>query len=293
MVDVGVTEGACVGRHRSDRPEVPQVDRYVGAGKRKKVGSGRTRASGSHRAVRGAAVFSTRPRIITIPRLAGAIALAGAIGGSMATSGSSATSAAAAADRAGNARPSRASILAARSVPVSRAGSRVTGSVSASALDRLAARRAREIGRISRQADRRARAIEVQRWVLPMTSYRLTGRFGDRSSLWATVHTGLDFAARTGTPIRAVASGAVTAAGWAGPYGLRTIVLLPDGTEIWYCHQSRIDVGVGDRVERGDRIGAVGSTGNVTGPHLHLEVRPGGGAPVDPVGAFAQHGVYP
>ena len=126
-----------------------------------------------------------------------------------------------------------------------------------------------------------------------MSSYRLTGTFGVRSYLWRTVHTGLDFAAPTGTGIHAIAGGEVTEAGWAGAYGYRTIVALPDGTEIWYCHQSRIDVRSGEEVERGQAIGAVGSTGNVTGPHLHLEVRPGGGDPVDPQAALAEHGVDP
>lgn len=126
-----------------------------------------------------------------------------------------------------------------------------------------------------------------------MASYRLTGTFGEVSYLWSTDHTGLDFAGPTGTDIHAVAAGEVTEAGWSGPYGYRTIVELDDGTEIWYCHQSSIDVGVGDTVARGQVIGDVGSTGNVTGPHLHLEVRPGGGDPIDPAVALAEHDAAP
>ena len=126
----------------------------------------------------------------------------------------------------------------------------------------------------------------MRQWALPLRFYRITGTFGERSYLWSTVHTGLDFAAPTGASIDAVARGEVTQAGWAGAYGYRTIVTLPDGTEIWYCHQASIAVSVGDGVDRGQTIGTVGSTGNVTGPHLHLEVRPGGGEPVDPLPAF-------
>ncbi len=126
--------------------------------------------------------------------------------------------------------------------------------------------------------------------MLPVESYRLTGRFGERSSLWSTTHTGLDFATDYGSPIHAVASGVVTDAGWDGPYGYRTVVTLPDGTELWYAHQSRILVDLGDRVERGQSLGEVGSTGNSTGSHVHLEVRPGGGDPVDPETALAAHG---
>ncbi len=71
------------------------------------------------------------------------------------------------------------------------------------------------------------------------------------------------------------------------------MLTLEDGTEIWYCHQSAFNVSVGDTVRAGELIGYVGSTGHVTGPHLHLEVRPGGGDPVDPDAALRQHGVTP
>ncbi|MFE6646986.1 M23 family metallopeptidase [Nocardioides sp. NPDC057772] len=134
---------------------------------------------------------------------------------------------------------------------------------------------------------------ETDRWVLPVASYRLTGTFGEGSSLWANTHTGLDFATAQGTTIVAVAGGRVTEAGWAGSYGYRTIVELPDGTEIWYCHQAVIDVSLGQSVSQGQRIGEVGSTGNSTGPHVHIEVRPDGGDPVDPMVAFADHGARP
>ncbi len=70
--------------------------------------------------------------------------------------------------------------------------------------------------------------------------------------------------------------------GYEGAYGNRTVITLRDGTDIWYCHQSRIAVTVGQTVDPGEVIGYTGSTGNVTGPHLHLEVHPHGGGPVDP-----------
>jgi murein DD-endopeptidase MepM/ murein hydrolase activator NlpD len=126
-----------------------------------------------------------------------------------------------------------------------------------------------------------------------VASYRLTGTFGEASSLWSSTHTGLDFATTEGSPIHAVAGGVVTAAGWEGSYGYRTIVTLPDGTEIWYAHQSRILVREGEEVTRDEEIGEVGSTGNSTGPHVHLEVRPHGGDPVDPQVALPEHGVTP
>ena len=85
----------------------------------------------------------------------------------------------------------------------------------------------------------------------------------------------------------------VTEVAYAGPYGLRTIVTLPDGTEVWYCHQSSVMVSTGDQVGVADPIGLVGSTGNSTGPHLHLEVRPGGGEPIDPMAWLREAGLNP
>jgi murein DD-endopeptidase MepM/ murein hydrolase activator NlpD len=133
-------------------------------------------------------------------------------------------------------------------------------------------------------------------WALPVAGYHLTGRFGDRSWLWSSgMHTGLDFAAPSGTPIRSIAAGVVREAGYAGSYGNRTIVTLPGGGEAWYCHQTTVLVRPGQRVAAGQQIGTVGSTGNVTGPHLHLEIRPGGekGDPVDPYAVLVAHGLQP
>ncbi|MBV9830586.1 MAG: M23 family metallopeptidase, partial [Marmoricola sp.] len=91
----------------------------------------------------------------------------------------------------------------------------------------------------------------------------------------------------------AVTAGRITQTGWDGSYGNRTVETLPDGTELWYAHQSAITVRVGQQVAGGQTIGAVGSTGNTTGPHVHLEVRPGGGGPVDPYAVLVAHGLHP
>jgi murein DD-endopeptidase MepM/ murein hydrolase activator NlpD len=117
---------------------------------------------------------------------------------------------------------------------------------------------------------------------LPLEHYRLTGRFGDVSGLWRRKHTGLDFAAPSGTPIHAIAAGTITAAAYDGAYGNKTVLRSDDGTELWFCHQTRFAVTVGERVEAGQLIGFVGRTGNATGNHVHIEVHPGGGDPVDP-----------
>jgi murein DD-endopeptidase MepM/ murein hydrolase activator NlpD len=62
---------------------------------------------------------------------------------------------------------------------------------------------------------------------------------------------------------------------------------------LWYCHQSDVDVSPGQHVEPGDVIGAIGDSGNTTGPHLHLEVHPHGGDPVDPEVALRSWGLRP
>ncbi|WP_324196979.1 M23 family metallopeptidase [Streptomyces sp. NRRL B-1677] len=127
---------------------------------------------------------------------------------------------------------------------------------------------------------------------LPVGSYTLTAGFGQAGNMWSAHHTGEDFAAPTGTPVKAVGGGTITQAGWAGAYGYRIVLRLDDGTELWFCHLSSMVVTSG-KVAAGQVIGRVGATGNVTGPHLHLEVRPGGGAPVDPLGWLRGRGLRP
>ncbi|MEV7683435.1 MULTISPECIES: M23 family metallopeptidase [unclassified Streptomyces] len=131
-------------------------------------------------------------------------------------------------------------------------------------------------------------------FALPTSSYTITSTYGESGSMWSSgYHTGLDFAAPTGTPVKAVHSGTVTSAGWSGSYGYRTILELDDGTEIWYCHQSSMTVTAGQKVTTGETIGRVGATGNVTGPHLHLEVHTAGGSGIDPMSWLSSKGLTP
>ncbi|WP_460067305.1 M23 family metallopeptidase [Streptomyces sp. YKOK-I1] len=141
-----------------------------------------------------------------------------------------------------------------------------------------------------------ARLAELaKQYTLPTSSYTLTATFGQAGAYWSSgYHTGLDFAAPTGTLIKAVHSGTITEAGWAGSYGYRTILTLDDGTELWFCHQSSISVSAGQKVATGDVIGRVGATGNVTGAHLHLEVHPDGAANgIDPMAWLHSKGLNP
>ncbi len=146
---------------------------------------------------------------------------------------------------------------------------------------------------LAAKVDQQSDELKKNQWVLPVTGYNLTARFGQSSALWSRSHTGLDFAGPSGSTIVSLAAGTVKSTGYEGAYGNRTVVTLLDGTEVWYCHQSRIAVSPGDKVDPGQVIGYAGSTGNVTGPHLHLEIRPGGGGPVNPEPVLREHGVTP
>jgi murein DD-endopeptidase MepM/ murein hydrolase activator NlpD len=96
------------------------------------------------------------------------------------------------------------------------------------------------------------------------------------------MHTGVDFGAPYGTPIHAAADGVVVSVGAMGGYGNLTVVDHGNTLATLYAHQSTMYVSSGQRVSRGQVIGAVGCTGYCTGPHLHFEVRVNGN-PVDPM----------
>lgn len=152
-----------------------------------------------------------------------------------------------------------------------------------------AAAKAKADAEAAAKAEAERRALLAVSYIKPLASYTLTDGFG-AADPWSNPHTGQDFTAPTGTPVHAVHSGTVTSAGWAGAYGYRVVVTLDDGTQVWYCHLSTM-VATEGRVTTGDTIGRVGATGNVPAPHLHLEVRPGGAAPADPVRWLHTHGV--
>jgi phage-related protein len=122
----------------------------------------------------------------------------------------------------------------------------------------------------------------VGQWAKPVNAAYGT-RFGVSGSMWSSGHhTGLDFPAPIGTPVKAVAGGTVTDVGYAGPYGNHLQISHGGGLSSLYAHLSKILVGLNQHVSQGQQIGKVGATGNVTGPHLHLEARLNGKA-VDPM----------
>ena len=104
----------------------------------------------------------------------------------------------------------------------------------------------------------------------------ITSKFGAGSSIRRSSHTGLDIATSTGTPIKAAASGTVTFSGRKGSYGYMVVISHGNNVQTYYAHCSKLYVSAGQSVSQGQTIAAVGSTGNSTGPHLHLEVRVNG-----------------
>ncbi|MCX4756383.1 LysM peptidoglycan-binding domain-containing M23 family metallopeptidase [Kitasatospora purpeofusca] len=128
----------------------------------------------------------------------------------------------------------------------------------------------------------------------PLANPKLGTAYGVAGSMWASGHhTGADFVAATGTPLRAVASGTVVKAGNGGAYGNEVEIKLADGKYAEYAHLSSIGVSIGQTVTAGQQIGLSGATGNVTGPHLHFEIRTGSeyGSDIDPIAYLRAHGV--
>jgi len=115
-------------------------------------------------------------------------------------------------------------------------------------------------------------------FAVPVKGYAINSPFGPRHMPGQAVrnHEGVDIAAPRGTSVFAAAEGAVLRTGYdAEGYGRFVEIRHPNGMSTFYGHLSRLDVASGDRLEGGQRIGLVGSTGRSTGPHLHFEVRRG------------------
>ncbi|MEU3612793.1 M23 family metallopeptidase [Streptomyces sp. NPDC006872] len=110
-------------------------------------------------------------------------------------------------------------------------------------------------------------------WTAPMRRYWLSAGYAAKGSRWARRHTGQDFAVDSGTPVYAVGAGTVRATTCGDGFGNQVLIRHGDGYFTQYAHLSRIDVRKDQRVTAGQRIGLSGASGNVTGPHLHFEVR--------------------
>ncbi|KRF27336.1 hypothetical protein ASG91_12820 [Phycicoccus sp. Soil802] len=134
------------------------------------------------------------------------------------------------------------------------------------------------------EAERKAR----EKWLLPIKGATFTSGFGWR---WGRMHEGNDFATPVGTRIGSMSTGTVIFAGVEGGYGNKVEIEYWDGTVSVFGHMSEIDVVVGQRLAPGDLVGLSGNTGHSTGPHLHLEIHPDGGAAIDPAPWLHNHGL--
>ncbi|MFD5522044.1 peptidoglycan DD-metalloendopeptidase family protein [Streptomyces sp. NPDC127066] len=154
----------------------------------------------------------------------------------------------------------------------------------------LKAQQATEKKKAAEEAARKERLRP--KFALPVVQQGLSAYFGQAGVNWMSVHTGIDFPVSYGTPVMAATDGTVRTQ-WNSAYGNMMIVTAMDGTETWYCHLSTYKLPSGTAVKAGDQIAFSGNSGNSTGPHLHFEVRPAGGAAIDPLPWLRSHALDP
>ncbi|MFF2202416.1 peptidoglycan DD-metalloendopeptidase family protein [Streptomyces sp. NPDC058145] len=143
-------------------------------------------------------------------------------------------------------------------------------------------------------ATQAAQAAPATGYTLPVAAPTVGTAYHVAGSMWSSgYHTGVDFVVPTGTSLKAVGAGTVVSAGWGGAYGNQVVIKLNDGYYAQYAHLSQLSVTAGQTVTAGQQVGLSGATGNVTGPHLHFEIRttPDYGSDVDPVAYLRSHGV--
>ncbi|MFE9298268.1 M23 family metallopeptidase [Streptomyces niveus] len=130
-------------------------------------------------------------------------------------------------------------------------------------------------------------------WVKPVSKYTLSATYGTGGGMWASKHSGQDFAVNVGTNVKAVHTGTVVKAGPNGAgdgpaYGNAIVIKHGTGSSAkysQYAHLSKVKVNVGQKVDKGQSIALSGNTGNSSGPHLHFEIRttPNYGSAINPV----------
>ncbi|CAL9494300.1 hypothetical protein SUDANB176_03309 [Streptomyces sp. enrichment culture] len=141
-----------------------------------------------------------------------------------------------------------------------------------------------------------AAAKEQASWVDPVKNYRLSASFAQNGGMWASKHSGQDYAVPTGTPVVATHGGTVVKAGPNGAgdgpaYGNAVVIKHGNGVYSQYAHLSQVNVQVGQVVKTGQKIALSGNTGNSSGPHLHFEIRttPNYGSAINPMQFLNSH----
>ncbi|GGV57663.1 peptidase [Streptomyces longisporoflavus] len=152
--------------------------------------------------------------------------------------------------------------------------------------------KAEKVAAQKKAAEEAARKERLRpKFALPVKQHGLSAYYGQAGINWMSAHSGIDFPVSYGTEVLAATDGTVSTK-WNSAYGNMAIVTAKDGTETWYCHLSTHKVSSGP-VKAGDPIAFSGNSGNSTGPHLHFEVRPGGGSAIDPMPWLRSHGLDP
>ncbi|MEW1600879.1 M23 family metallopeptidase [Streptomyces sp. NPDC093808] len=150
----------------------------------------------------------------------------------------------------------------------------------------------------AKKAAQAAAQKKAASWIDPVENYKLSASFAQNGGMWASKHSGQDYAVPTGTPVLAAHGGTVVKAGGNGAgdgpaYGNAVVIKHGDRTYSQYAHLSSVTVKVGQVVKTGQKIALSGNTGNSSGPHLHFEIRttPNYGSAVDPAKFLRSKGV--
>ena len=195
---------------------------------------------------------------------------------------------------------SSASLAGRDATQVSRSGGRtitVAPNNLVSAAQQQAAARTDRLRDAADDAEVYAEELASDEWLAPTSNYTFSTDFGVPGPYWASgYHTGVDLSAPYGQPVVAPANGVITEAGWDDAYGNHVLLRVESGDEIMLAHMSSLDVTAGESVLKGQQVGRVGATGNVSSPtayHIHLEYRLASDLDtgVDPSAYFIEHGI--
>ncbi|MFC7887215.1 M23 family metallopeptidase [Streptomyces sp. NPDC057376] len=191
-----------------------------------------------------------------------------------------------------------AGVAAATGTTAASSTSTAASAVEAQAVAQAEAAKAEKAAAKTATAKKSATKKKAASWVDPVKNYKLTASFAQNGGMWASKHSGQDFAVPIGTNVVATHGGTVVKAGGNGAgdgpaYGNAIVIKHGNGTYSQYAHLSKINVKAGQIVKTGQSIAKSGNTGNSSGPHLHFEIRttPNYGSAVDPVSFLRSKGV--
>ncbi|WP_432080577.1 M23 family metallopeptidase [Streptomyces sp. WAC 04229] len=191
-----------------------------------------------------------------------------------------------------------AGVAAATGTTAASTSSTTASAVEAQAAAQAKAAKAEQASAKKATAKKTATKKKAASWVDPVKKYKLSASFAQNGGMWASKHSGQDFAVPIGTNVVATHGGTVVKAGGNGAgdgpaYGNAVVIKHGNGTYSQYAHLSKVNVKIGQVVKTGQSIAKSGNTGNSSGPHLHFEIRTTAnyGSAVDPVSFLRDKGV--